>query len=185
MNTSTIYLLAPLAANASCNTLNTNSPTVTCICLRGGQNNETSPPCLPAPPHPHPSRGHTKTSRHCKYGWGGHLLTMPLLLQSSSSMMCSTSLLVGSRPSSLKKPWISAGVNTPLPPVSTCHSHRMSPQRQCWLRQNEHERQHLQKTVVVVLAASAMASDSNSISKTKYCSEQNRNKLMLAAASGQ
>ena len=49
------------------------------------------------------------------------LLTTPDPLQSSSSIMCSTSLLVGSKPSSVKNPLISAGVNTPLPPWSTCH----------------------------------------------------------------
>ena len=49
------------------------------------------------------------------------LLTTPDPLQSSSSMMCITSLLVGSKPSSVKNPLMSAGVNTPLPPWSTCH----------------------------------------------------------------
>ena len=44
-----------------------------------------------------------------------HLLTMPLLLQSSSSMICSTSLPVGSKPNPARKPLMSAGVSTPLP----------------------------------------------------------------------
>ena len=45
-----------------------------------------------------------------------HLLTTPEPLQSSSSMMCSTSTLVGSKPSSVRNPPMAAGVSTPLPP---------------------------------------------------------------------